>query len=104
MHPNCACNPIGVPPPPAINPPPSPAMTASFEFVSMGQNLDPDLGYTGAFVRRIANERAFPLGEIAPGSPHVFSCPGHNGRDEYAASIQPQKPLTCVHTFLLSTL
>lgn len=65
MHPFCACNPSGVPPPPSISPPPSPGSTGDYEFVSMGSDLDPTLGYAGAFVRRIANERAFPGSDVS---------------------------------------
>ena len=86
MHPFCACNPSGVPPPPAISPPPSPGSTGDYEFVSMGPDLDPMLGYPGAFVRRISNERAFPGSEIAT-STH-FRCDKDNGRDAYAALAQ----------------
>jgi hypothetical protein len=84
MHPFCACDSVGVPPPPATSPPPAPGLTAQYEFVSMGSGvLDPALGYSGAFVRRVANERAFPADEVGD-KRLTYECPTDSGRDTCA--------------------
>lgn len=81
LHPFCACSPVGTPPPPVVRPPPSPGITASFEFVNMGDELDPDLGYVGGFVRKVANERGFPPAEVDQASKITYQCRSDNGID-----------------------
>ena len=82
IHPFCACSPVGIPPPPALSPPPAPGLTAQYEYVNMGTDLDPDSGYASGFVRRVAHERSFPAAEIDQNSKTLFECPSSDGRDQ----------------------